>query len=39
MSEVSPKAKTRDMELAPTREQARKLRLENDQQEHRKEST
>ena len=33
MSEFSPKAETRDMELVPAREQARKLRLENDARE------
>ena len=33
MSEVSPKAKMRDMKFALTREQARKLRLENDVRE------
>lgn len=30
MSELSPKEEARDMEFVATREQARKLRIEND---------
>ena len=33
MRELSPEAEAKDMELALTREQARKLRLENDKTE------
>lgn len=33
MREFSPQAETRDMEIAATREQARKLRIENDGRE------